>query len=650
MMTADAAPRHARPPVKTWAPGQGVDGTSATRSSSSSSRRRRGVQAHTNSPDQHATSSGTDTPLSQIHEDAADVGGAASEGWRFRGRASNSRGAEGRRTRRARRCAAVLVAVGIAACVPATAHAQVAGAAGALTLAPEGLAITAGGLVISDQAGNRVLQVSPTGETRVIAGTGAPDDFGGDGEPAVVARLARPGGLAVLQDGRLAIADRANGRVRVISSSGVISTLAGDGSNRADTTSANPTAIGDPFRIATLGGLLVYTTFRQLGVIRDGRAKLIPAPAQTLLAIAANAGGQLFVSDGKIIYIRGAGDTYTPFAGGGRATPGLGDGGPAGQATFSTLADLAFGPDGSLYVADTGNRRIRRIAPDGTVSTVAGGGGADLPSQGQVPAAALRLREPRAVVVAPNGDLFVADRAGGAVIRIDGNGMAARVAGCAGGLSCDPLDTNRAPERGQSEFAAPVSGTVLVRRPGTAAFVPLVRAQLLPDGSEYDTIKGVLDLTVSQSSKDFRTARVSRGQFIADQQPQRGGRTVLRLSGTALCAAARAAEPRAASRRKQRRKKRRSVFVDTAGGRFTTSSKHANASVRGTSWQTTERCASTTVGVRRGVVTVLDRVLRLTICVRAGRSYTAYAAPTAVQRRQARKRARGSCAGIPVKQ
>src|SRR5262249_44101398 len=85
-----------------------------------------------------------------------------------------------------------------------------------------------------------------------------------------------------------------------------------------------------------------------------------------------------------------------------------GDGGPATQAALSFPVGIAVGPDGSLYLADAGNGRIRRIAPDGIITTVVGIGSFGF-SGDDGPATQAQLSNPSGVAVGPDGSLYIAD-------------------------------------------------------------------------------------------------------------------------------------------------------------------------------------------------------------------------------------------------
>lgn len=115
------------------------------------------------------------------------------------------------------------------------------------------------------------------------------------------------------------------------------------------------------------------------------------------------------------------------FAGAGAAAGAAGDGGSASQATVFGPNGIAAGPDGSIYVAENGANRVRRISADGTISTVAGTGAAGFNGDGG-PAAQAALNGPHAVALGPDGSMYVADSANARIRRI-ANGTITTVAG-----------------------------------------------------------------------------------------------------------------------------------------------------------------------------------------------------------------------------
>ncbi|WP_413626463.1 gluconolaconase [Luteibacter sp. Lutesp34] len=190
-------------------------------------------------------------------------------------------------------------------------------------------------------AGNGRIFVADAGDNdriRVIDRTGRSSTFSGsvsgfvDG-PAGTARFDTPSGLAIDAAGVLYVADTGNDAIRRVDTQGTVTTIAG-GHGRGD---------------------------------RDGAGR--DASFNGPLGVAVNDRGDIYVADTYNHRIRriDASGTVTTLAG---STPGFQDG-PAAQARFDTPCSLALGPDGSVWVADTRNRAIRRIAPDGTVSTIA---------------------------------------------------------------------------------------------------------------------------------------------------------------------------------------------------------------------------------------------------------------------------------------
>ena len=182
---------------------------------------------------------------------------------------------------------------------------------------PFGFALdAAGNKYVSEGPAHRVRKISAGGVMTTIAGTGSPG-FSGDNGPAAQAALHSPQGL-LFNEGNLYIADRDNNAIRRLSSSGAITTVA--------------------------------TVFH---------------PS----ALAMDAAGNLYAStlDSRIMRIDSKG-AATVFAGTG-AAGSSGDGGPAVSAMLNYPAGLTFDATGNLYVADYNDHRVRRITPQGIIST-----------------------------------------------------------------------------------------------------------------------------------------------------------------------------------------------------------------------------------------------------------------------------------------
>lgn len=140
--------------------------------------------------------------------------------------------------------------------------------------------------------------------------------------------------------------------------------------------------------------------------------------------------GKLFIADGQQHRLRQAdltANSITTLAGTGEAAFG-GDGGPAVLAKLNTPTDVLCAPDGSLYVADTFNHRVRRIAPNGVITTVIGDGRPFSSGDGG-PATQASVNRPQGLALDGNGNLYVSEMDGYRVRRIAPNGIVSTVAG-----------------------------------------------------------------------------------------------------------------------------------------------------------------------------------------------------------------------------
>ena len=223
----------------------------------------------------------------------------------------------------------------------------------------------------------------------------------------------------------------AGGQTRLVLNPGSgISTLAGSGRDAPTVAGvATDAALGSPrglaydssdnlyvadarnhqvYRVSVAGALTVFAGNGTQGFAGDGGPALAATlNAPTALAFAAD--GALMVADtGNHRVRRIANGSITTVVGNG--TPGFGgDGGAGTAAQLRSPAGLAFGSDGSLYIADTGNHRIRKLRPDGTLTTVAGNGSEGDAGDGG-PAVAATFRAPGALQMLSDGRLLIADR------------------------------------------------------------------------------------------------------------------------------------------------------------------------------------------------------------------------------------------------
>ena len=260
---------------------------------------------------------------------------------------------------------------------------------------PQGAAFAPdGALYVADTWNHRVRKVAPDGTITTIAGTGS-DGFSGDGGPATNAQLRFPQGVAVAQDGTLYVADMWNHRVRKVAPDGTISTVAGTGS--------------DGF--SGEGGLATdaqLNTPQAVAVAPDGALYIADSYNHRVRRVS---------PDGIITTVAGTGERGFS-----------GDDGEAPSAKLNQPEGLAVGPSGTVYIADTWNHRVRKVTPDGTITTVAGKGSFGF-SGDDGPAKDAQLRYPGGVVVAPDGVLYIADTWNHRVRRVATDGIITTVAG-----------------------------------------------------------------------------------------------------------------------------------------------------------------------------------------------------------------------------
>jgi uncharacterized protein (TIGR03437 family) len=213
-----------------------------------------------------------------------------------------------------------------------------------------------GDLYVSDRNNHRIQMLISGDIVVTAAGTGVAG-FNGDGISAQQAQISSPGPMAQGRDGTLYFVDEGNRRVRRLSPNGVVTTAA-------------------------------QVSARGLTVDASDRLYLSASDSNTILRVGA---------DGKTTVVAGS------------ATAGFsGDEGLATAAQLSSPAGLAVDAQGNLYIADSGNNRIRMVGPDGIIHTVAGNGAADFGGDGG-PALLAALHAPVGVVTDSSGNLWIAD-------------------------------------------------------------------------------------------------------------------------------------------------------------------------------------------------------------------------------------------------
>ena len=228
----------------------------------------------------------------------------------------------------------------------------------------------AGDLYIADSAAGRIRKVA-NGVITTVAGYGACCS-GGDGGPATAARFNDSSAVAVDSDENLYIADTFNQRIRKVSG-GLIMTVAGSGT---------------------------------LGYSGDN-GPAVNAQLNVPLGVAVDSDGNLYIADSDNNCVRRVSNgVITTVAGNGMAGFS-GDGGPAVQARLNYPLGVAVDSVGNLYVADASNNRVRRVS-NGIITTIAGTGARGFSGDGG-PATAAQLYGPSGIVAGPDGSVYVAD-------------------------------------------------------------------------------------------------------------------------------------------------------------------------------------------------------------------------------------------------
>jgi sugar lactone lactonase YvrE len=265
---------------------------------------------------------------------------------------------------------------------------------------PEDVAAdSSGNLYVADFLSHTIRKIDPTGRVTTMAGAaGSPGSADGVGAQA---RFNHPEGVATDRLGNVYVADHWNTAIRKITPSGIVTTLAG--------------ASGSPGSADGIGAEARF--WQPRGVAADGF-------------------GNVYVADTGNSTVRkitreGVVSTLAGLAG----SPGSADGTGA-QARFNAPHRVAADGAGNVYVADTGNSTVRKITPEGVVSTLAGL--AESPGSADGIGAQARFNAPRGVAVDSAGSLYVADSANDTIRKIGSAGVVTTIAGVAGVLGFTP--------------------------------------------------------------------------------------------------------------------------------------------------------------------------------------------------------------------
>jgi len=223
---------------------------------------------------------------------------------------------------------------------------------------------TEGNIYFTEWGAHRIRKITPAGVVSTIAGSGTEGFADGAG---TAAQFNLPTGIAIDAEGNLYVSDSGNNRIRKITPTGVVSTIAGSGT----------------------AGFVDGT----------GTAAQFNSPGEIVI----DAAGNLCLTDNHSIRKVTPAGVVTTFAGNG--TAGYADG-TGSAARFNGLSGKAIDAAGNFYAADMENNRIRKVTPTGVVTTIAGGAEGFADGVGS----AARFFRPSGIVIDAGGDLYVADR------------------------------------------------------------------------------------------------------------------------------------------------------------------------------------------------------------------------------------------------
>jgi sugar lactone lactonase YvrE len=271
-------------------------------------------------------------------------------------------------------------------------------AVNAILAGPSGITVDASdNIYIVELNGNRIRKVDrATGIITTVAGTGVAG-FSGNNVPATAAMINGPRGVAFDALGNMYIADMVNHMIRKVSTTGIITTVAGNGT---------PGPGGD-----------------------NGPA--IDAQLNQPSGVSLDAAGNIFIADfnnSRVRKVTAATGIITTVAGTG--VPDFkGDNGPATDARLNTPRGVFVDRLNNIYIGDTNNHCIRKVDTNGIITTVAGAGGIPGSTGENVPATDARLTLPRGVFVDVAGNLYIGDGANQKVRKVAPTGIITTVAG-----------------------------------------------------------------------------------------------------------------------------------------------------------------------------------------------------------------------------
>lgn len=362
---------------------------------------------------------------------------------------------------------------------------------GAQLYSPEGMVYSKGILYIADTT-NHCIRMISNGIISTFAGVCGTQGYAGDGAAATLANLNTPSGVAVDPNGDVLIADTGNNIVRIVVPSGIISTFAG---NRAagytgDGGIATNGELEAPTAIACDTAGNVYVTdavnnlVRKINAVQQctttnnvqtcGNYLSTPVGIGSTGGILNHPNGlavdntfAIYVSDTSHRVLKFANGTLTPYAGNGNigGGPNIGDNGPATKATLNNPLGLAVDAAGNLYIADANEFRIRVVAPNGIITTIAGTDQSGYTGDGG-PALNAQLAFPHHALPDGLGNIYISDTLNNVIRELTMAGPSIATNGVVSAASFQPKVSPGA--------LASIAGSNLATSTGTDGTLPLL--------------------------------------------------------------------------------------------------------------------------------------------------------------------------------
>jgi uncharacterized protein (TIGR03437 family) len=314
-------------------------------------------------------------------------------------------------------------------------------------VAPFGVAVdSSGNVYVAEYGSNRIRKIDTSGKITTAVGDGN-QGFAGDGGAPNKVEMSLPTSVVVDSSGNLYFADSLNNRIRKLAG-GNVSTFAGNGlfSRSGDGNAAAAAQLNTPLGVA-VDTVSMYVADTANNTVRRVASGVITNVAGTGAAgssgdgnpatgaqlngpqgLAVDSAGNLYIADTQNNRVRKvANGVITTFAGSG--TAGFaGDNGPAGSAQLNAPFGVAVDAAGNLYIAEFSNNRVRKVSTNGNIGTLAGNGVSGFSGDG-LQATSAQLNGPQGVAVDSAGNVYIADTANNRVRKVAANGVITTVAG-----------------------------------------------------------------------------------------------------------------------------------------------------------------------------------------------------------------------------